>query len=109
MPQHIASGHIGGDAGQPSLEALWMVQLVHLGKGQKKRIVCQLLCNLMIAHNALAYHRHLPMICPIQVTKSGLVALSPSLYQHFYVHSMRTVSIHIDAISSIILHGNCVF
>lgn len=62
---HISSGHIGGDACQPCLKSLWVMQLIHLGKGQKKCIMCQFLCHLSIANNVLAYPRHLLVICPI--------------------------------------------
>ena len=102
---HIPSGHISCDACQPCFEALWIAQLVHLGKGQQKCIMCQFLCHLSIAYDALAYPRHLPVICLIQASKCILVALSPSFYEFFYVHRKHTASIDIDTIFSKRLHG----
>ena len=81
MTLHIASGHIGSDACQPSLEALWVAQLVQLGKGQQKSIMSQFLRHLTIAYDVLAHLRHASVIRPIQAPQSSLVALSPSLYE----------------------------
>jgi len=103
---HIPSGHISCDACQPCFKALWIAQLVHLGKGQQKCIMCQFLCHLSIAYDALAYPRHLPVICLIQASKCILVALSPTFYEFFYVHRKHTASTDIDTIFSKRLHGN---
>ena len=58
--------------------------------------MCQFLCHLSIAYDALAYPCHLPVICLIQASKCILVALSPSLYELFYVHRNHSASIDKD-------------
>ena len=91
MPLFVASGNIGCNTCQPCLEALWIAQLIHLGKSQQKCIMCQFLCHLSIAYDALAYPRHLPVICLIQASKCSLVALSPSFYEFdFILHFSRS-------------------
>lgn len=81
------------------------MKLSQLGKGQKKSIMCQFFSHTAVAHNATAYTRHTLVICPVQTSKRGLVALSPSFYKLFYVHLKHTVSIGIDTISQKRLHG----
>ena len=71
----VAQGHIGGDACQPLFKASRVAQLIHFGKGQQKCIVSQFFSHLVVTHDALAYHLHSLVICPVQASECHLVAL----------------------------------
>ena len=102
----VAQGHIGGDACQPLFKASRVAQLIHFGKGQQESIVSQFFSHLAVTHDALAYHRHSLVICPVQASECRLVALYAPCHKLLYVHQKRIVSMNIDTTLPKRLHVN---